>query len=210
MAAKLAARRRRAPRGEGERLRDEILAATERLLVAKGSVDDVSIRAIADAVGVTPPSIYMHFADKEALVNAVCERHFRELDRVCARAMKGVADPVKAVRAMGRAYVRFGLDHPEEYRILFMAKEFDANRDTYLERLKGLSGFNHLVAAVQRCMDEGAFVRGDAFTAACTLWAAVHGITSLLIAKPNFPWPTKFVERGIESVCRGFAVEVAI
>jgi AcrR family transcriptional regulator len=208
MVAKLATRRRRAPRGEGDKLLEEIITATERLLVTEGSVDDVSIRAIAEAVGVTPPSIYMHFADKEALVNAVCERHFRELDRVSARATKGISDPVKALRAMGRAYVRFGLDRPEEYRILFMSKEFDSQREAYLDRLKGLSGFNHLVAAVKRCMDEGVFAKGDAFTAACTLWAGVHGITSLLIAKPNFPWPTKFVERGIESLCAGFAMKV--
>jgi AcrR family transcriptional regulator len=209
MRAKIAHRRRRAPRGEGERLRDEILAATERLLVATGDVDGVSIRAIADAVGVTPPSIYLHFADKDALVNAVCERHFRELDRVSAEATEGITDPVAALRAMGTAYVRFGVEHPEEYRILFMSRHTDAPSAAYLERLKGLSGFEHLVAAVQRCMDAGTFAAGDAFAVACTLWAAVHGITSLLIAKPNFPWPTNFVDRGIESLCRGFASEVS-
>ena len=203
------ARRRRAPRGEGDKLRDEILAATEALLVKTGSVDDVSVRQIADAVGVTPPSIYLHFADKEALVNAVCERHFRELDRVSAQAMAGVGDPVKAIRAMGCAYVRFGLERPEQYRILFMSKEVDPSPAAYLERLKGLSGFNRLVEAVQRCMDAGAFAKGDVFAVACCLWAGVHGITSLLIAKPNFPWPDKFAERGIESLCRGFATEVA-
>jgi AcrR family transcriptional regulator len=206
MRTKLATRRRRAARGDGDKLRDEILAATERLLIASGDVDAVSIRGIADAVGVTPPSIYLHFADKEALVNAVCERHFGALDRVSARATKGIEDPVKALRAMGRAYVRFGLERPEEYRILFMSKEIDTNPAAYLERLKGLSGFNHLVTAVQRCMDAGAFGPGDAFGAACTLWAGVHGMTSLLIAKPNFPWPKKFVEQGIESLCRGFAI----
>jgi AcrR family transcriptional regulator len=203
--AKTDTRRRRAPRGEGDKLRDEILAATHRLLVAKGSVDDVSVRAIAEAVGVTPPSIYMHFADKEALVNAVCERLFRELDLVSARATKGISDSLKALRAMGRAYVRFGLDHPEEYRILFMSRELGSHKDAYLERLKGLSGFNHLVAAVQRCMDDGVFAKGDAFLVACTLWAGVHGITSLMIAKPSFPWPKNFVDRGIDSVCRGFS-----
>lgn len=202
-------RRQRAPRGEGEKLREQVLDATERLLISKGAVDAVSIRDIASAVGVTPPSIYLHFADKKELVNAVCERHFRELDRVCARATKGVDDPVKAVRAMGRAYVRFGLERPEEYRILFMSKEIDPDPLVYLERLKGLSGFNQVVAAVQRCMDAGAFEPGDAFTVACTLWAGVHGMTSLLIAKPNFPWPPRFVDRGIASLCRGFASETS-
>lgn len=201
---KVAPRRSRAPRGEGDKLRDEILDAAERLLIASGDADAVSIRAIADAVGVTAPSIYMHFEDKHALINAVCERHFRELDRVSARATDGVDDPVEAVREMGCAYVRFGLERPEQYRILFMSKEIDPNPRAYLERLKGLSGFNNLVAAVTRCLESGAFRPGDAFQIACTLWAGVHGITSLLIAKPNFPWPKKFAQRGIDALCAGF------
>jgi len=207
MRTPLATRRRRAPRGEGDRLRDEILAAAERLLVAAGDVDAVAIRAIADAVGVTPPSIYLHFADKEALLNAVCERHFRELDRVCERATKGITDPVRALHAMGRAYVRFGLERPEQYRILFMTRESGTEPRAYFDRLKGLSGFDHLVEAVERAMQTGAFGRGDAFEVACTLWAGVHGLTSLLIAKPNFPWPAKFVDRGITALCRGFETQ---
>jgi len=71
-----AAVRTRARRGEGDLLRDEILTAAERLLVETGNEDSVSIRAIAEAVGVTPPSIYLHFPDKETLLFAVCERQF--------------------------------------------------------------------------------------------------------------------------------------
>jgi AcrR family transcriptional regulator len=195
--------RRRAPRGEGDKLGDEILDAAEKLLIASGDADAVSIRAIAEKVGVTPPSIYLHFADKQELINAVCERHFRELDRVSAEAIKGIDDPMQALKAMGRAYVRFGLQRPEQYRILFMSRELDPNPRTYLERLKGLSGFNHLVEAVRRCVEAGVFRPGDPFATACMLWAGVHGITSLLIAKPNFPWPKKFVQQGIEALCGG-------
>jgi AcrR family transcriptional regulator len=60
--------RPRARRGEGDKLRDHLLTATERLMIESGGADTVSIRAIADAVGVTPPSIYLHFPDKEALI----------------------------------------------------------------------------------------------------------------------------------------------
>ena len=63
-----ASRRTRARRGEGERLREEILDAAERLLIETGNRDAVSIRAVAEAVGVTPPSIYLHFADKTELL----------------------------------------------------------------------------------------------------------------------------------------------
>jgi len=65
-------RRRRAPRGQGRKLREEILAAAERLLRETGDQEAVSIRAVADAVGVTPPSIYLHFADKTDLIFAIC------------------------------------------------------------------------------------------------------------------------------------------
>ena len=75
-------RRRRARRGQGERLREEILAAAERLLIRTGDMEQVSIRAVADEVGVTPPSIYLHFADKLELIFAVCERHFASFDRI--------------------------------------------------------------------------------------------------------------------------------
>jgi AcrR family transcriptional regulator len=68
--------RPRSRRGEGETLREDLLDATELLMIETGSADAVSIRAIADAVGVTPPSIYLHFPDKESLILAVCERHF--------------------------------------------------------------------------------------------------------------------------------------
>src|ERR1700688_3883156 len=90
--------RRRARRGEGDRLREEILAAAEQLLIDRGSEDAVSIRAIADAVGVTPPSIYLHFADKEELFVAVCDARFEELSRRSAEAAAAATDPMDEVR----------------------------------------------------------------------------------------------------------------
>ena len=67
-------RRSRSRRGEGDLLCDEILAAAERILIETNDQAALSIRAIASAVGVTPPSIYLHFADRNDLVFAVCER----------------------------------------------------------------------------------------------------------------------------------------
>src|ERR687888_1511242 len=100
-----AQRRRRAPRGQGERLRAEILAAAEHLLVETGDEEAVSIRAVADSVGVTPPSIYLHFADKNELMFAVCERQFERLDRVTEEAAAQSNDPLESLRLRGRAYV---------------------------------------------------------------------------------------------------------
>ena len=182
-------KRRRAPRGQGERLGEEILAAAERLLVETGDEEAVSIRAVADAVGVTPPSIYLHFADKNELMFAVCERQFERLDREMEAAAATSEDPLESLRLRGKAYVRFGLKNPEQYRILFMGKPKASPEGFDEERLREAASFDHLVAAVQRCMDAGAIPQSDAFFVALGMWIAVHGLTSLLIAKPDFPWP---------------------
>lgn len=199
------ARRTRARRGEGEKLREEILEATERLLVARGDVDSVNIRDIAEAVGCTPPSIYLHFDDKDALVFAVCERIFQALEAVCRQASEGVTDPVEAVRRCGRAYVRFGLDHPEQYRIIFMSRTQESMTPLLFERLKQASGFGLVVERAQRCVDAGMFPDEDAFFLACGLWSAVHGITSVMISKPWFPWPDaeRLIDHCIEMHCQG-------
>jgi AcrR family transcriptional regulator len=181
-------RRPRARRGEGAHLRTEILDAAERILIETGDQDAVSIRAVADAVGVTPPSIYLHFADKNDLLFAVCERHFVELDEVIERASAGIADPVDALYARGRAYIRFGVDHPEAYRILFMTRPTAMPVEALQERVLQSASFAHLVSSVRRCIDARAFA-GEATPVAVGLWTVVHGITSLLVAKPDFPWP---------------------
>lgn len=186
------ARRARARRGEGDRLREEIVAATERLLIETGSVDAVSIRAVAEAVGVTPPSIYIHFARKEDLILEVCERIFRALDAVIEEATCDGCEPLDEVKAIGRAYVAFGLEHPEQYRLLFMTRGGpQLDEDAMRERIMGVSGFSRVVDAAKRCIEAGAFARADPFLVACGLWVGVHGLTSLLIAKPTFPWPDR-------------------
>jgi AcrR family transcriptional regulator len=180
--------RPRSRRGEGETLRADLLAATERLMIETGRADAVSIRAIADAVGVTPPSIYLHFPDKESLILAVCERHFEVFDSVIEDAGRSTDDPVESLRRRCRAYVRFGLENPEPYRILFMTRTESAQqRDVVVGA--GARAFQHLIDAVQRCIDAGAFRPVDPVLAATGIWTAVHGVTSLLISMPGFRWP---------------------
>jgi AcrR family transcriptional regulator len=180
-------RRSRARRGEGERLREEIVAATADLLERTGDQDQVSIRAIADAVGVSPPSIYLHFPDKTALLFAVCEDRFRQLDRLMEEAARSASDPFDEIRRRAEAYIRFGLEHPEQYRILFM--ERDEPTGFSEEHLADASAFDHMVEAVSRAMGAGLIADADPAVVTIGLWAAAHGLTSLLIAKPNFPWP---------------------
>ncbi len=184
-------RRSRARRGDGLLLRAEILKAAERLLIDSGDESAVSIRAVAQAVGVTAPSIYLHFADRNELIFAVCEEQFRHLDEALEQAVVGVTDPWERVERKGRAYVEFGLTNPEQYRVLFTSRP-DCTPERFMdERLVSTSAFGHLIEDLQAAIDAGQLAVDDAHLVASGLWMMVHGITSLLIAKPSFPWPDR-------------------
>jgi AcrR family transcriptional regulator len=179
-------RRPRARRGEGDRLRAEILDAASQLLLRTADREAVSIRAVADAVGVTPPSIYLHFADKAELINAVCLRHFVDLDQYIKAAVEGIEDPLEELLHRGKAYVRFGREHPEQYRILFMSRP-DPSEQPPDEQFLAACGFNALMETVDRAMTGGAIARQDPVLVATGLWTVVHGITSLAISMAHYP-----------------------
>jgi AcrR family transcriptional regulator len=204
-------RRERARRGEGDRLRAEILEATQTLLESGGGAHAVSIRAIAQAVGCTPPSIYLHFTDKAQLLLEVCRSNFERMAAETSRAVDGIEDPAEALKAVGRAYVRFGAEHPEQYRVLFMERPPEDIVPMVLTQLDDVTGFAQLLSTSRRCVAAGLFASDDPVAVACVLWAVVHGLTSLLITKPSFPWTERdeAVDRCLDAVCRGLRTPVA-
>lgn len=180
--------RTRLRRGEGEKLREEILAAVEDLLTRTADLRAVSIRAVADAVGVTAPSIYRHFADKRALLFAVCEKHFDALQARLEKMIEEEADPVDALRTMAHAYVDWGLEYPEEYRIMFMTRPGTSDGlDGYEDTIGRDTAFGLLEGTIELCMREGRMRRSDVFEIATALFAIVHGVTSQAISNdPRF------------------------
>jgi AcrR family transcriptional regulator len=181
--------RRRARRGEGERLRDEILEAATDLLIETGSADKVSTRAVAQRVGCTSPSIYLHFPDKAALMYAVCERQFDTLGEVLEKALADIDDPVERLRAGARTYAEFALEHPEQYRVMMMDEAYAELYEDTLDHLGSSPGFQTIVHAVEDGIESGQLAPGDPVMIALTLWAAVHGMVSLLIVKPKLELP---------------------
>lgn len=174
-------RRVRARRGEGGLLREEILRAAEDLLTESGGEDALTLRAVALRARVSTPSVYLHFADKEALLEAVCLRVWDEFGRLFTENLGG--DPFLALGRCARAYARFALEHPVQYRVLMM-------RPSTAEGVPPAAAacFRHMVDAVAACV-ETRVLEGDPEELALGLWSAVHGCVSLLIAQPSFPWP---------------------
>jgi AcrR family transcriptional regulator len=203
------AARRRARRGEGEALRQEILAAAVALLAETGNEDAVSIRAVADRVGVTPPSIYLHFADKEALVEAVCLEAFASFDDRLSAAAASRDDPVELLQAIGRAYVEFALERPEHYRFMFMRRPPAGLSEPTAAELESIGGLALVVTAVQAAQRQGLIdTAKDAGLVSYALWSAAHGIAALLIAKPHFPWGDRdaLIESVLDMAIRGVLV----
>jgi AcrR family transcriptional regulator len=191
--------RRRARKGDGDLLREEILVAAERLLFETGSEEAVSIRAVAREVGVTAPSIYRHFPDKTHLMFEVCARQFELLDEVLQEAVSGIDDPVEAMTARGRAYVRFGVEHPEHYRIMFMGPA-STTPDQWGDIIS-TGSFANLIRGIERLVDGGRLPADvDTYRTALHVWANIHGLTSLLVARPGMPWPDlePFVEEHLQ------------
>lgn len=181
-------RRKRASRGSGEQLRAEIVAATKGLLAESANSDAVSIRMVADAVGVTAPSIYLHFADKDALIEAVVSDVFAELDVAMTAAGATVEHPLGKLRAYGLAYVRFAVEHPEHYRVATMERCPTEGTPGHLDNVLADAAFVHFMQTVSACMDAGIFAGDDPLPITLQLWATAHGIASLMIAKPFLPW----------------------
>lgn len=196
--------RRRARRGGGEALRGQIMYAAKTLLARHGTVESVSIRAVADLVGVTPPSIYLHFADKDALIDAVVAEVFTELDD---RMKAGPADahPLDRLCYQGMAYIRFALESPGHY-LLATANARTESGD--VDMVLRTAAFTRLRDTVEDCMAEGVFTPGDPTPVAIQLWAAAHGIASLIIAKPYLPWgdPDEIAYRVLGAAAMGISI----
>ena len=184
-------RRARSPRGSGEILAEEIIEAAGELLVENGDDTAMSIRAVANRVGVTPPSIYLHFADKEALVDAVCARYFERLDDEMAAASEGIDDAFERALNQGMAYVRFAVATPVLYRVAF-GKPTPEGHPSKVDEVLAASAYSRFVATVTELADLDVFDPAEIADIVLEFWAAAHGIASLMLAKPGLAWGDDF------------------
>ncbi|WP_288812278.1 TetR/AcrR family transcriptional regulator [uncultured Gordonia sp.] len=199
-------RRARSPRGSGENLAEEIIEAAGELLVENGDDTAMSIRAVANRVGVTPPSIYLHFADKEALLDAVCARYFERLDDEMAAASEGVDDAFRRALNQGMAYVRFAVATPVLYRVAF-GKPTSAGHPSKVDEVLAASAYSRFAGTVTELADEGVFDHAEIADIVLEFWAAAHGIASLMLAKPGLAWGDDFAraEAMLTAMCLGRA-----
>ena len=192
---------------EREEVRRKILEAARELFATEG-YERVTMRRIADAIEYSPTTIYNHFEDKVALVDALCEEDFARLLSAMSRA-ELPRDPIEAIRQLGLAYARFGLENPNHYRYMFMTPlEQKAEAGHELSQ-SGMKAFALLLGAVEQAVRAGRFRPVDPLASAQVLWANLHGAVALLITYPPEKFPhgpaaPDLIERVIETGLRGF------
>jgi AcrR family transcriptional regulator len=166
-----------------EDLRNAILEAAGALFAEHG-YEGFSLRQVAERIGYSPTTIYLHFADKDELLFEVVLDGFDRFGRMLQEAAAAPGDPFDRLEAIGRAYIRFGLDHPIHYRLMFL------QRPEFLMRARPdhgpmIDSFAVLARVVDELLEEGAIPPGDPGSIAHLLWTGVHGIVSLAIRMPH-------------------------
>jgi AcrR family transcriptional regulator len=176
---------------EKSETRDKILDAARELFVTEG-YEGVSMRRVADKIEYSPTAIYVHFADKNELFHELCRQDFAHLQEVMKSADMP-SDPVKRLRQIGRNYVEFGARFPHHYLFMFMTPHPKHEPDEEDREIMGnpeVDAYALLKWAVQDAINAGCFLEQvqDAELVSQTLWAAMHGVISLQIAKCHDPW----------------------
>lgn len=190
----------------------KILDAARDLLLAEG-VDGFSMRKLATKIGYTATGIYHHFKDKQDLLRALMDADFLAFRAGLGRIGK-VDDPIERIRKMGNAYVEFAADHPDHYRLLFMTPVVDHCDGEIVRGDPAQDAYAFLRETVEEAIAAGRFrpELRDADELSQIIWAGVHGLVSLHIAKGHDPWvpwkPLKAVFRRMnEALIRGLTVD---
>lgn len=174
--------------------REQIISEARKLFAEQG-VASVTMRSLGRRCGITQASIYQHFADKDAILFAICDAYFTLMLEEFRKASETTADPLQRLMLIMQTYIELGLSHPEEYRLTFMTS---VSGITHLRqgidnipKIEGAAGslaFSFLQERIAGLMASGHLRHGNSAATAEAIWAAGHGLVSLLITHSHYVW----------------------
>ncbi|TQM43554.1 TetR/AcrR family transcriptional regulator [Pseudonocardia cypriaca] len=187
-------------RGEGARLRDEIVAGAVALLDETGDQTSVTLRAVARKVGISAPSIYRHFADQPSIMLAVVQQAFDELEAELRRARDSAGDdPRTRLFATCTGYLEFARTHPGRYRTMFgglWMPDLETSSLTEADmHALGEGSLQLLADVLGDCVASGIATSTDLSADAIALWVGLHGLAHQQSVTVSFPWPADITER---------------
>jgi AcrR family transcriptional regulator len=161
------------------RTRNEILEAARQIINREGP-DKLSMRRLARRIDYSPAGLYEYFDSKDAIILAVCGQGHERLANYL-RSVDGGLPPAAHLLELGLAYIRFAVDNPDFYLLMFTHRP---SKDGETEKLEDFSTYSILVGAVERGIEGGVFntaANQSKETIAYTAWSVVHGISMLRI-----------------------------
>ena len=188
----------RKARGSGHERLGEILAAAKELFLEQGG-ENVTTRRIAERVGISQTALFSYYKCKDDILARLIRDAFQELSAAMAEVDRTANDTRDWLRRGIAGYIAFGLKHPDEYRLAFMVIKSTRN-PARLEPAEspgegyraGVPVFLQLEKRVGDAIAEGVIRRdlGSSMLVAQALWASIHGLVAILIARPepHFPW----------------------
>ena len=197
----MGSKQRRARAKEG--LREEILDAARTLFVKEG-YESVSIRRIADMIEYAPGTIYLYFRDKAEILDRICEETFAKLIVRLQAIEHDSSAPLDKLRRGLCTYIQFGLDNPNHYIVTFIQAKVNHEASSVFQTA-GQKAFACLRQGVQECVDAGELVSDETDELAQTLWAGIHGLTSVLITCSGFPFVehNRLIDRMVHTLVEG-------
>lgn len=187
--------RRAVSGGRGADSRASILAAAQTLLL-EGGVEGLSIRKVSERSGYTAPTIYHHFGDKAGLVAAAIEERFREVYDVML-AIPRDGDAARYLDDVARAFVRFALANPEHYQLLALPGVEPGS-------VPAAESARELVKeALEQLAREGTLATRDIDAAYETTWAMLHGLITLRLQRPEYPFSDQMIELAFQVIQGG-------
>ncbi len=176
---------------EKDMLRRKIMDAARAIFVEEG-YEAVTMRRIADRIEYSATAIYSHFKEKDALIRAITYADFKELTQQLHN-LGDIVDPVERLRRLAHLYVNFGLEHPNQYRLIFMSSSGPLYDNDQRDGVHGDPDKDAYAWVIQVMSDA---LRGGALAIpenklqlyAQTLWSAFHGLIALHIGLGDEQW----------------------
>jgi len=173
---------------ERTEVRERILDAALEVFAREGT-EGLTMRALADAIEYSPPVIYAHFRDKDAIIEELCYRQLRSLAQVFSTF--GALDPIERLRRIGYVYADFAIDHPSHFRFLFLTAHSITTDDEELGKDDPQrNAYAFLKQTVKDALAADVFrpEYTDAEEIAQLCWASAHGLVALQNIKGADGW----------------------
>jgi AcrR family transcriptional regulator len=168
---------------EREQLRGQIVDAARDLLLEEG-LERLSMRSIADRIEYSPATIYLHFRDKDELLEAVMRTGFERLNDVVMAELAragAAASWAEQYGAMGRAYARFAVENPSYFRVMFELPA-TARAERCSRPMMHPNALKLSEETVRRAVEAGQLSVLDPRRTAIYGWGLIHGLTTLYLA----------------------------